>query len=53
MAFIGRMRSCRGGYAFTEEDGRIQITAANGTTIKEEEINPFVLSGLKAAINQP
>lgn len=49
-AFISRMRNCRGGYSFKEENGKIIITTVKNATITEEEINPFVLAGLKAAL---
>jgi uncharacterized protein len=47
-AFADRMSGCKGGYSFKAKEGRISIATVNSNIIQEEDINPFVLAGLKA-----
>jgi putative component of membrane protein insertase Oxa1/YidC/SpoIIIJ protein YidD len=50
-AFFKRMRNCKGGYSYQKSEGKIIINTFNNAIITEEEINPFVLAGLKAALS--
>jgi len=49
MAYYSRYKSCNAGYKICEsDDGNIFIKTKNGLILKENQINPFLLRGIKS-----